>query len=134
MQVWGPFTAFRVPFGSDLFRTSNKWKEILLTNDYTHFDEWWGPFRDELGWETMGDVVTKLSEVRPHPLKTVPCSIFFGRNSERWVNADRARASCLPDANSYGRDGLAHSRSLSTARRALRVAYLGVASFINQFV
>jgi len=30
----------------------------------THFDEWWGPFRDELGWETMGDVVTKLSEVR----------------------------------------------------------------------
>jgi len=31
-------------------------------------------------------------------------------------------ASCLPDSNPYGRDGLAHSRSLSTARRALRVA------------
>jgi len=28
----------------------------------------------------------------------------------------------LPDSNPYGRDGLAHSRSLSTARRALRVA------------
>jgi len=28
----------------------------------------------------------------------------------------------LPDSNPYGRDGLAHSRSLSTVRRALRVA------------
>ena len=27
-----------------------------------------------------------------------------------------------PESNPYGRDGLAHSRSLSTARRALRVA------------
>jgi len=34
--------------------------------------------------------------------------------------SNRARASCLPDSNPYGRDGLAHSRSLSTARRALR--------------
>jgi len=33
-----------------------------------------------------------------------------------------------------GRDGLAHSRSLSTARRALRVAQIGVASCINQFI
>jgi len=38
------------------------------------------------------------------------------------AHAHRARASCLPDSNPYGRDGLAHSRSLSTARRALRVA------------
>jgi len=34
----------------------------------------------------------------------------------------RARASCLPDSNPYGRDGLAHSRSLSTARHARRAA------------
>jgi len=38
------------------------------------------------------------------------------------AHAYRARASCLPDSNPYGRDGLAHSRSLPTARRALRVA------------
>ena len=38
------------------------------------------------------------------------------------AHANRARASCLPDSNPYGRDGVAHSRSLSTARRALRVA------------
>ena len=50
------------------------------------------------------------------------------------AHAHRARASCLPDSNPYGRDGLAHSRSLSTARRALRVAQVGVASFINQFI
>jgi len=31
----------------------------------------------------------------------------------------------------YGRDGLVHSCSLSTARRALRVAQVGVASSIN---
>jgi len=43
-------------------------------------------------------------------------------------------ASRLPDSNPYGRDGLAHSRSLSTARRALRVAYVRVASFMNQFI
>jgi len=34
----------------------------------------------------------------------------------------------------YGRDSLAHSRSLSTARRALRVAEVGVACYINQFI
>ena len=38
------------------------------------------------------------------------------------AHAHRAQASCIPDSNPYGRDGLAHSRSLSTARRALRVA------------
>jgi len=47
-------------------------------------------------------------------------------------HAHRARESCSPDSNPYGPDGLAHSRSLSTARRALRVAQVGVASFINQ--
>jgi len=40
----------------------------------------------------------------------------------------------LPDSNPYGRDGLAHSHSLSTTRRALRVAQVGVTSFINQFI
>jgi len=50
------------------------------------------------------------------------------------AHAHRARASCLPDSTPYGRDGLAHSHSLSTARRALRVAEVGVASFINQFI
>jgi hypothetical protein len=38
------------------------------------------------------------------------------------AHAHRARASCLPDSAPYGRVGLAHSRSLSTARRACRVA------------
>jgi len=33
----------------------------------------------------------------------------------------RARASCLPDSNPYGHDGLAHSRSLSPPRGALVV-------------
>jgi len=37
----------------------------------------------------------------------------------------RARASCLPDSIPYGHDGLARSRSLSTARRALRLAEVG---------
>jgi len=47
---------------------------------------------------------------------------------------NRTRDTCLPDSNPYGRDGLAHSRSLSTARRALRVAEVGVSSFMNQFI
>jgi len=50
------------------------------------------------------------------------------------AHAQRARACRLPDSTPYGREGLAHSRSLSTARRARRVAYGGVASFINQFI
>jgi len=37
------------------------------------------------------------------------------------THAHRTRASCLPDSNPYGRDGLAHSRSLSPPRGALVV-------------
>eukprot|EP00962_Isochrysis_galbana_P029719 scaffold9553_cov114-Isochrysis_galbana.AAC.10 len=62
-KVWGPFTAFRTGLGTELFRESPHWRSILATNKYAHFDEWWGPFHD-LGWETMGDVVTRLAEVR----------------------------------------------------------------------
>jgi len=50
--------------------------------------------------------------------KAKPMGLIF----EEPAYAHRARASCLPDSNPYGRDGLAHSRSLPTARRALRVA------------
>ena len=38
------------------------------------------------------------------------------------IYTHRARACCFPDSNPYGRDGLANSRSLSTARRACRGA------------
>lgn len=39
-----------------------QWREILASNEYAHFDEWWGPFHYSRGWETMGDVLTRLAE------------------------------------------------------------------------
>ena len=61
-KAWGPFTAFRVGFGSELFRQSPQWRAVLGSNEYAHFDEWWGPFHYSRGWETMGDVLTRLAE------------------------------------------------------------------------
>jgi len=60
----------------------------------------------------------------------IPLGILTTRRQYRVVSISildththRAGASCHEqDSNPYGRDGLAHSRSLSTARRALRVA------------
>jgi hypothetical protein len=77
-KVWGPFTAFRRSLGAELFRESPHWRSILASNEYAHFDEWWGPFHYERGWETMGDVVTRLAEVRTNKQSTqesTPCTL-----------------------------------------------------------
>jgi len=86
-------------------------------------------------WEPKGKVSPNLSqrrdvwtpeEVRVHRNKR---NTALHQESSCPAHAHRARASCLPNSNPHGRDGLAHSRSLCTARRALRVALVGVASF-----
>ena len=58
--VWGPFTAFRTSLGLRLYEASPHWRRVLASEDYAHFDEWWGSKRAR-GWQTMGDVVSKLS-------------------------------------------------------------------------
>ena len=64
-KCWGPFTLFRSSIvshhGLRLFLESPKWREIVATPEYTHFDEWWGPFVQR-GYESMGDVMTRLSD------------------------------------------------------------------------
>ena len=60
-KCWGPFTAFRTKIGTELFRETPRWREMLSTPAYTHFDEWWGPFAGK-GFETMGEVMTRLSD------------------------------------------------------------------------
>ena len=64
-KCWGPFTLFKGSItsqhGWSLFRESPKWKDIVSEAGYTHFDEWWGPFTQR-GYETMGDVMTRLSD------------------------------------------------------------------------
>ncbi len=81
-KCWGPLTLFRVdtaaalpaaalaaraararavPRGNELFRQSRRWREALAEPEYVHFDEWWGPF-ERKGIESMGDVMTKLSD------------------------------------------------------------------------
>ena len=35
--------------------------DALAMPEYTHFDEWWGPFVQR-GYESMGDVMTRLSD------------------------------------------------------------------------
>ena len=49
-------------------------------------------------------------------------AVTVAKNGPCPEHDSHARASCLPDSNPYGRDGLAHSRSLSTARHARRAA------------
>ncbi|KAL1504532.1 hypothetical protein AB1Y20_010934 [Prymnesium parvum] len=75
-KAWGPFTAFRASAlintsrsderpplrATSLFRNSPQWRAVLTSADYAHFDEWWGPFHYSRGWETMGDVLTRLAE------------------------------------------------------------------------
>ena len=34
----------------------------MASPDYAHFDEWWGPYHYSRGWETMGDVISRLAE------------------------------------------------------------------------
>ena len=53
----------RSPAGTALYATSSHWRSILLSADYAHFDEWWGPYHYSRGWETMGDVLTRMAEV-----------------------------------------------------------------------
>lgn len=37
-------------------------RDVISSDDYAHFDEWWGPYHYSRGWETMGDVLTRLAE------------------------------------------------------------------------
>ena len=60
-KCWGPFTLFKASMGLQLFESAAKWKDALSTWEYTHFDEWWGPFTQR-GYESMGDVMTRLSD------------------------------------------------------------------------
>ena len=60
-KCWGPFTLFKASMGLRLFERAVKWKDALSTWEYTHFDEWWGPFTQR-GYDSMGDVMTKLSD------------------------------------------------------------------------
>ena len=60
-KCWGPFTLFKTSAGLHLFERASKWREALSTAEYTHFDEWWGPFVQR-GYESMGDVMTRLSD------------------------------------------------------------------------
>jgi hypothetical protein len=43
-KCWGPLTLFRVEAGSRLYERAPKWRAALANPEYTHFDEWWGPF------------------------------------------------------------------------------------------
>jgi hypothetical protein len=38
-KAWGPFTAFRVGWGTSLFRRSPHWQSVVASNEYAHFDE-----------------------------------------------------------------------------------------------
>ena len=49
-------------YGTLLYLLSPAWRGILEGAEYAHFDEWWGPFHYSRGWETMGDVLTRLAE------------------------------------------------------------------------
>jgi len=50
------------------------------------------------------------------------------------AHAHRARASCLPDSNPYGRDGLAHSRSraLCVLPKSVSVSLLLLTIYIKK--
>ena len=63
-KAWGAFTAFRLGWGTSLFRESPNWTGVIASGDYAHFDEWWGQFHYDRGWETMGDVLTRLAEIK----------------------------------------------------------------------
>ena len=52
----------RTPRGTHLYLASPAWKGVISGYEYAHFDEWWGPFHYSRGWETMGDVLTRLAE------------------------------------------------------------------------
>lgn len=62
-KCWGPFTLFRADDGRGvrLYEQSPRWRNALSIGEYTHFDEWWGPF-SQRGFETMGDVMTRASD------------------------------------------------------------------------
>ncbi|KAL1524044.1 hypothetical protein AB1Y20_018958 [Prymnesium parvum] len=61
-KCWGPFTAFNVrQLGTDVYRGTPRWREIIAEPSYVHSDEWWGPFAGK-GFETMGEIMTRLSD------------------------------------------------------------------------
>ena len=51
-KCWGPFTLFRTSAGVRLYTETVKWRDALSTPEYTHFDEWWGPF-EQRGYESI---------------------------------------------------------------------------------
>jgi len=75
------------------------------------------PYTKYWSWQYRVKVKTQSGLPRLYPL-----SRAVHQESSCPAHAHRARASCLPDSNPYGRDGLAHSRSLSPPRGALCVS------------
>ncbi len=60
-MCWGPLTLFHSSLGDQLFQRASSWRAIVASPHYIHFDEWWGEYRRR-GWDTMGDVLERLSE------------------------------------------------------------------------
>jgi hypothetical protein len=91
------------------------WQEKIKDAKAAH-EPVWPVIQKKLQWRTRISCILQRSNAQ------MLLSRAVHQESSCPAHAHRARASCLPDSNPYGRDGLAHSRSLSTARRALRVA------------
>ena len=91
------------------------WQENIKDAKAAH-EPVWPVIQKKLQWRTRISCILQPSNAQ------MLLSRAVHQESSCPAHAHRARASCLPDSNPYGRDGLAHSRYLSTARRALRVA------------
>jgi hypothetical protein len=91
------------------------WQEKIKEAKAAH-EPVWPVIQKKLQWRARVSCILQRSNAQ------MLLSRATQQQSSCPAHAHRARASCLPDSNPYGRDGLAHSRSLSTARRACRVA------------
>jgi len=128
-KAWGPFTAFRTGWGTSLFRRSAQWQSVVASGEYAHFDEWWGEFHYSRGWETMGDVITRLAELDdagvlpPHRPATPPPLRPEPRPSEPRPSQQVAR--CSPSS----RCPLRRRRRAPTTLRAAPSAPAGRCDF-----
>jgi len=96
------------------------WQEKIKDAKAAHEPIWPVIQKNKLQWRTRISCILQRSNNAQMLLSRAVHQ--DSQESSCPAHAHRARASCLPGSNPYGRDGLAHSRSLSTARRALRVA------------
>ena len=71
----------------------------------------WPVIQKKLQWRTRISCILQRSNAQ------MLLSRAVHQESSCPAHAHRAQASCLPDSNPYGRDGLAHSRSLHRAAR-----------------